>query len=299
VIAVIPVALALVLGTDPYVRTKVEKSDPNSHCLLWVNPQITFVQDTLGSADTVNGSEFTAFSQSLASWRGAATVCSSLQLIEGPRVSDRRIGWERDSPDNRNLVLYRRTDCNAAAPNGDPCWGDGSCQNKYDCWDGADGTLALTTTTYSLDTGHIYDTDIEANDLWFFFTTADSAPCGGTPNATCVASDVQNTMTHELGHALGLDHAPDPYSTMYATAEKGETLKRQLDLGSQQYLCEAYPRAGIPLDCVALRAPRRLGSEDRTSPLSCAAAPGGAAVALLAAAAMCLFRRRRRDIHRG
>ena len=288
--AIAPIALALLLG--PYVRTKVDRTDVNSHCLLWTEPQVTFVQDTLGTEDTQgNGSEFIAFSNSIASWNAAAAGCSSVRVSEGPRVSERKIGWVKGAPDNHNVVLYRRVGCTAAAPNGDPCWSDDSCQNKYDCWAGRGGTLALTTTTYDLDTGHIYDTDIEANDVFFFFTTVDGVPCGTTPSPSCISSDVQNTMTHELGHALGLDHAPEAYSTMYATADKGEISKRVIDSDSQRYLCEAYPSAGIPRDCVALRPPRRLGAEDLAAPFGCAAAPGG--LALVAAAALLAFGRRR------
>ncbi|HZA13855.1 MAG TPA: myxosortase-dependent metalloprotease, MXAN_2677/MXAN_2678 family [Myxococcaceae bacterium] len=291
--AIAPLALVLVLG--PYVRTKVDRNDVNSHCLLWTSPQITFVQDTLGTEDTQgNRSEFTAFSRSLASWNQAATACSSVRLTEGPRVAERKIGWEKDAPDNHNVVLYRRVGCTAAAPNNDPCWGDNSCYNKYDCWGGRTGTLALTTTTYDLDTGHIHDTDIEANDLFFFFTTVDAPQCGGSPSASCVSSDVQNTMTHELGHALGLDHAPETFSTMFATADKGEIAKRQIDSDSARYLCEAYPYSGIPLDCVALRPPHHhLGGVDTSSPFGCASATGGPALALLAAAALRAFGRRR------
>jgi uncharacterized protein (TIGR03382 family) len=307
--AIAPIALALLVG--PYMRTMVDKNNPNSHCLLWTHPQITFVQDTLGTQDTGNGSEFLAFSKSLASWNEAAAGCSSVHYDEGPRIVERKIGWERGASDNHNVVLYRRVGCTAAAPAGDPCLSDKSCYNKYDCWDGNLGTLALTTTTYDLDTGHIYDTDIEANDVLFFFTTADAACASCDPkvanscavgtctggmcvHAGCVVTDVQNTMTHELGHALGLDHSPDSYSTMFATADKGETSKRQIDSFSKQYLCDAYPSVGIPRDCVALRAPTsRLGAEYAGTPLGCAAAPGSAAMPLLAMAVLRAFGRRR------
>ena len=40
--------------------------------------------------------------------------------------------------------------------------------------------------------------------------------------------DLQNTLTHELGHALGLDHSSIPQATMAASSTQGETSKRAL-----------------------------------------------------------------------
>jgi Matrixin len=292
---VVPLALALVLGADPYVRTRVNTDDPNSHCLLWENPSITFNQDLVGTGDVPDGaqSEFTAFRAAVTTWQAAASTCSSLVLTDGPRISDRKIGWEEGSPVNRNAVIFRQRDCNGVVPKGDSCWTELTCQNKHDCWDGNDGTIALTTTTYHPDTGHIFDADIEANDAHFFFTVVNSPKCSGNPDPTCVATDVQNTMTHELGHALGLAHAPLSSSTMYATSPPGDLDKRVLDSGSQQYLCDAYPKNGIPLDCVTLRARSSLGELNS----SCAAAPGGVLTGLLVAGAgwtLATRRRRRR-----
>jgi hypothetical protein len=289
----ISLALALVLGVDPYVRTRVTLTDPNSHCLLWADPRITFVQDMVGSSDVADRSEFAAFSSSLATWQAAAKGCSSLDLKEGPRVSDRNIGWVEGSPDNQNVVLYRQRDCDTVVPAGDSCWGEQTCQNQYDCWDGRDGSIALTTTTYYPDTGRIYDADIEANDARFYFTTVDDPPCAdGVISQSCVVTDVQNTMTHELGHALGLDHAAAQFSTMYFNADPGETSKRVLDSGSAQFLCDAYPKKGVPMDCVTVRARPHLGEGS-----GCALAPGGVLAGLLAlgaACTLCMRSKRRR-----
>jgi hypothetical protein len=79
--------------------------------------------------------------------------------------------------------------------------------------------------------------DITLNGQGFAFTTA---PTGAT------AADVQNTVTHEVGHLLGFDHSPDPESTMFADAPLGETKKRDLTADDAQGLCDVYPLGHEP-----------------------------------------------------
>ena len=40
--------------------------------------------------------------------------------------------------------------------------------------------------------------------------------------------DIQNCMTHEVGHMIGLDHSAVPEATMYESGPTGETSKRSL-----------------------------------------------------------------------
>ena len=82
-------------------------------------------------------------------------------------------------------------------------------------------------------------------------TIVDAPPCTlGNISQLCVANDVQNTVTHEFGHVLGLDHSPDPTSTMYFSEPLGETSKRNLDPGSKRFVCEVYPAALASQDCL-------------------------------------------------
>lgn len=41
--------------------------------------------------------------------------------------------------------------------------------------------------------------------------------------------DFESTMTHEFGHALGLEHSPDPSSVMYYKLDEGEVFREPLD----------------------------------------------------------------------
>lgn len=55
------------------------------------------------------------------------------------------------------------------------------------------------------------------------------------------AYDVQNCFTHELGHLLGLDdEANKTSSTMYGSAELGETKKRSLSADDKNGIKEIY-----------------------------------------------------------
>lgn len=255
----LPPMVALTLGylcSDPYCRSRVATGvpmDPTAHCLRWGDTAVEFNQSTLGNPATGEAA-FVAADKAWATWQAAATACTELVVYDGPRSTSRFVGFLTDGGANENLVLFRTQQC--SAPQTDPCWNDGDCNNVYDCWSYQTGTIALTTTTYDTTSGFIYDADIELNAANFVFTAVDSPPClANAQSQSCVATDIQNTLTHETGHALGLDHNTSPTSTMFNSAPLGETSKRVLDPGSKQFLCDVYTPVGPPRDCVLTPAP--------------------------------------------
>jgi MYXO-CTERM domain-containing protein len=215
-----------------------------------------FQIDAMGTPDIPGMAAFTAIRTSFQTW--AAVSCSDL-VFQDQGLSldpkDRVVGYF-PGQSNRNLVLFRTRRCGngnngGVVPPGDPCLTQGGCGNAYDCWDdithGA-GVIATTTTTSNRFTGQINDSDIEINDsvgtdgTKFIFTAVDGVPCTDPNQTGCVRMDVQNTITHEAGHTLGLDHTTDPTATMYATAPQGETSKRVLGNDDIQAICTIYPR---------------------------------------------------------
>lgn len=279
--------LAAALG-QTYSRTRMSDSNPASQCIWWKeNTTLTIRPNAAGNPETPGDTEFVAIGSSISTWQNQLATCSSLTLTEGARTQSRLVEYDSTAnATNENLVVFRQRSCRQVVPTGDSCASNGSCANKYDCWDFTDGAIAITTTSFSPKTAQIFDSDIELNTPAYFFTTVDMPVCArGSEGFTCVATDVQNTMTHELGHLLGLAHVADPSSTMSARAALGELTKRTLDPGSKRFVCDVYPRGMPSKTCFT---PRLAIEENPAAKTGCTSAPG---LLLLGVAA--LLRRRR------
>jgi len=320
--------ISLALGVtcnDPYVRTRADNSTcstPNSpaHCLWWPGGStVTFHQSTTGNPATpdpgTGTAVFDAITRSWQTWQAIMNNCGSLTIAEGGKTTDRTVGYDQSSPNsNINIVLFRQRTCDPPlVPATDPCHTSNTCGNTYDCWEHSGNTIALTTTTYDRNTGHILDADIELNGqapggtTGFKFTLVDSPPCPmSVTNYNCVAADIQNTATHEFGHSLGLDHTMyqifDPcapgctstsytHSTMYAQAPTGDLCKRCVDSGSRQFVCDVYPKNKAAQDCLGN------GSTGGGSSSGCTAAPGGPMLALVLLSLRVVRRQRGRRIN--
>jgi hypothetical protein len=92
-------------------------------------------------------------------------------------------------------------------------------------------TLALTTVTYNVNTGEIYDADVEIN-------SHDTPITVGDQN---VQADLASILTHECGHFLGMAHTPVVDATMYPSYQFGDTSLRSLAPDDVAGICAIYP----------------------------------------------------------
>lgn len=187
--------------------------------LFWPARTIAYYLNKRGSADLAIKEVVGAVRRSFFSW--ASPSCTDLEPrfmgLDGGEQTNLTLG-EGEAPDRKNLLIWRE-----------------------DQWPPAgvtDGTItkdmaAVTTLSYDADSGAIIDADIDLNGHDFFWTTSD--------DQMQRSRDVQNIVTHEVGHLLGLAHSKNAEATMFAMTEDAELKKRTLEQDDLDGICAIYP----------------------------------------------------------
>jgi MYXO-CTERM domain-containing protein len=187
-------------------------SDDCGTALFWPKQCIGFTLQKDASSQVSLQDAETTFTAAFATWMNAGCADGHPSIsIEymGPVDCDTQEYNKKKA--NANVIMFR-----------DASWP----------YEGGSNTLALTTVTYSLESGEIYDADMELNSADIGgFTIGDDAP----------KFDLLSIATHETGHFLGLAHSAESDATMFANYGVGTTALRDLSADDISGICAAYP----------------------------------------------------------
>lgn len=283
--------MRVVAMPEGFVRTGPTKA---GNSLFWESGCVYFTVDSDGTKALPGDRELAIIDQAVSTWNVAATSCSYMSLKKSGTAA-KEVG-----KDYTNVIKIR-----------DSSW----CRPKIKddparCY--SEAAAGITTAVYVDDAtsardGAIVDADVELNGVNFAISD------GGVTlsNAGCKA-ELLNTLTHELGHLLGLEHpclaggdpqrvddqgkavpacgvATDPKiteATMYNFQDCGETKKETLSADDIAFVCRVYAAADDPGTCEAVSPSTPGCCSASTEPLP--------ALALVGLTGLLLARRRRR-----
>jgi len=246
---------ARVLAFPPgFVRTGPTRA---GKFLFWESSCVLVTVDAAGTGEVVGDNEFEAVDAVLAEWNSSTEGCSYMNIVQTEPVAS-EVGR-----DNRNLIKFRDQSWCRPAVGDDPP----RCHSPT--------AAGLTTAIFVDDAdsgrdGAIVDADIELNGVDFALSHQ-----GQTTGTASCQSEIRNTLTHEIGHLLGLEHpcrtAADPpridgagnpvpqcsqttdpsivEATMYNFQDCGETKKQSLTTDDSAAICAVYPKSDDPGQC--------------------------------------------------
>jgi Matrixin len=161
------------------------------------------------TVDLLGREAFDAVVSAATTWQSAPGILPTMVVERGP---EDEVGYRR-SGRNRNTVRF--------SADGDPL---------------ANGALAITVITFDAHAKQILDADVVLNgEHGFDFFDHDARHEGMS------TYDLQNVLTHEFGHLLGLgEDFVDEDATMFAYSQPGETGKRDLELVDKDSIAALY-----------------------------------------------------------
>lgn len=195
-----------------------------------------------------DGSDLAAVKASLTAWNEGVTDCSYIQFkLISPDSSSVQAGYDPEpGASNNNAIVWVNQN-----------W-------PYSRMAVGQTTLRHVDKASHSQDGRIVDADIELNGVDYRFSVG----------AKVGQMDIENTVTHELGHVLGVDHPCDDgetaeppkdqngkavpacgssavpawmrQTTMWYSAEPGEIKKRTLESDDIAAVCGIYPVGGDP-----------------------------------------------------
>jgi|GEM_PF-1997835 len=253
------------------IRSRVPLYWGESNC-IFIRPHI------LGYTPLNNDTEYVAVKRAAENWNSKISDCSYIRFFYAPPANVRFTFDETGV--NENVVYWVYADWSKVDEETD-------LELRNPC------ASAVTVLKYSdrvddPEVGRILHARIELN-------ADQSVECLGTPSPFSFATDgsagktdIENTLTHEMGHVLGLDHncdeqrtyfdkeletnvpLPAPVDqngntiplctsvgqnstiakqTMFVSANTGELSKRTIESDDRQSMCDIYPIEDDPGEC--------------------------------------------------
>jgi hypothetical protein len=262
VLSAVLAVVSLEPSASAYVRAVTSTGVP----VWWRSPFITMQMDLTNPSPVLGVDQFANAAELAAqAWSHDAIACSSVSLgIQKDLTDPLEIGR-----DGKNVMLFHRDRWCHSPVSEDP--------EGLTCY--APNALAITTLTKQTSTGEIVDADMEINAVNYEW-----GDLVANPELAGTVVDFQNTVTHELGHVLGLAHPcllPGDTSTplldnhgspelecsnpavpatvidatMYPAVALDDVERRSLSPDDVQAVCDIYPAASPSQGCSMVRTP--------------------------------------------